>query len=364
MSQRSTIFLTEMGVGPQWTLRQRPAGADGAESADLAGMADMASPAAVAPPPPAEAAPLVAVATVPEAPASQQPTFARPQAEQAQPLAAEPEPVAAPLAAAVAATATASIAEPLAASVSAAVPESPAAVAAPAAASPMAGPPATEAAAADASTAWFDDAPAPARAEAVSDEAIAAMDWPALQAAVASCTRCELCATRRSAVPGRSGAASIATAITGATWMALGTAPGRLDEKERRPVSGEAGQLLDNMFKAIAVAPERLYVSNLLKCRPAAADGSEQPATPGQLAACRPFLERELELAGTRLILTLGQSAAKGLLGAAARGRVLRHGALPVVATYHPDDLLRRPEDKAKAWADLCLARSAHDGNA
>lgn len=340
LATRSTVFLTEMGVGPQWTLRHRPAGPAAAESAKVA---DMASEAVVAPPSPAEAAPPVAAvasAAAPEVPA--QPALAMPQAEPAQPMAAEPEPVAALLADAAAIP----FAEPF----SAPVAESPA--------TPAGAPAAAEAAAPDASTAWFDDAPAPARPVAVSDQAIAAMDWPALQAAVASCTRCELCATRRSAVPGRSGAA------TGMTWMALGTAPGRLDEKERRPMSGEAGQLLDNMFKAIGVAPAQLYVSNLLKCRPAAADGSEQPVTPEQLAACRPFLERELELAGTKLILTLGQPAAKGLLGAAARGRVLRHGALPVVATYHPDDLLRRPEDKAKAWADLCLARSAHDGHA
>src|SRR5471032_1317690 len=92
------------------------------------------------------------------------------------------------------------------------------------------------------------------------------------------------------------------------------------------------------------------------RCRPR--------ATPDEAAACRPYLERELALTGAAMLVTLGQAAAKGLLGAAARGKVLRRGELPVVATYHPDDLLRRPEDKAKAWGDLCLARAARDGAA
>ncbi|NRR28820.1 uracil-DNA glycosylase [Oxalobacteraceae bacterium] len=209
----------------------------------------------------------------------------------------------------------------------------------------------------DDSTAWFDDAPAPARSTPVTNEAIAAMDWPELNAAIASCTRCELCATRRKAVPGRGPAT--------AGWMALGAAPSRLDEKEGRAITGESGQLLENMFKAIRLVPDNeVFVSTLVKCRPAGADGADRAAAPEELAACRPFLERELALTGATMLMTLGQGAAKGLLGAAARGKVLRYGALPVVATYHPYDLLRKPEDKAKTWADLCLARAACDGHA
>jgi DNA polymerase len=208
--------------------------------------------------------------------------------------------------------------------------------------------------AADDSTAWFDDAPAPARPEPVSDEAIAAMDWPALRQAVATCTRCELCANRRAAVHGRGEA--------GAQWMAIVGGPSRLDEKEGRLVAGEAGQLLDNMLKAIALAPASdVYVASLVKCRPSGEDGADRAPNAAEVAACRPFLERELRLTGTGMLVTFGQAASRGLLQGAVRGKVLRYGELPVVATYHPDDLLRRPEDKAKAWADLCLARTARD---
>lgn len=219
----------------------------------------------------------------------------------------------------------------------------------------------------DESTAWFDDVPAtvpvaPPRAarrpgEPVSDEAIAAMDWPALQDAVSNCSRCPLAATRLHAVNGRG--------PQQAAWLAIVAAPSAEDDAEARAVTGEAGQLLDNMFKAIALKPEAdVYVTNLVKCRPATDDGANRNPSADELIACRPYLERELALTGATMAMTFGQFAAKGLMmGPAARGKVMRYGAanLPVVATYHPDDLLRRPEDKAKAWGDLCLARTARD---
>ncbi|MTW03454.1 uracil-DNA glycosylase [Duganella ginsengisoli] len=210
---------------------------------------------------------------------------------------------------------------------------------------------------------WFDDAPLPsfdaafdglydepAEDAGISDAAIARMDWPALRAAVQSCTRCALCRERSAAVPGRG--------PESAPWLVLATAPNGDDEVQGRPLAGAPGQLLDNMLKAINVAPDKeAYVATLVKCRP------QNDRAPGadEVAACRPYLEREMALAGSRAIITLGHTAAKGLLGAAARGKVLRLEHIPVVATYHPADLLRKPEDKAKAWADLCLARSAYD---
>ena len=119
------------------------------------------------------------------------------------------------------------------------------------------------------------------------------------------------------------------------------------------------------MLKAISLKPDAdVYVTHLVKCRPSGPDGADRAPTVEELTACRPFLERELALTGATMAMTFGQYAAKGLMmGPAARGKVMRYGAaeLPVVATYHPDDLLRKPEDKAKAWADLCLAKAARD---
>ncbi|MES2263163.1 MAG: uracil-DNA glycosylase [Pseudomonadota bacterium] len=237
--------------------------------------------------------------------------------------------------------------------------------------SPVRAPASAVAPASDESTAWFDDAPvvpamrpAPAAVPAVpaargpvSADAIANMDWAALRAAISACTRCELCHTRKAAVPGRGDAH--------ASWLLLATAPSRDDELGVEALSGQAGLLLNNMLKAIDLAPdEDAYVTTLVKCRPPGADGADRLPNADELAACRPYLERELELAGTRIIVTLGHSAGKGLLGAAARGKVLRHDGIPTVATYHPADLLRKPADKARAWHDLCLARAAHAGRA
>lgn len=215
-------------------------------------------------------------------------------------------------------------------------------------------------------TAWFDDAPLPDEATApapvaaraprgpVSEEAIAEMDWDELASAISSCTRCTLCATRQQAVPGR-GARQ-------ARWLVLTLAPSAADEAAAQVISGEAGQLLDNMLKAVSLSTEEsACVTALVKCRPQTEDGADRLPSAEEVMACRPFLEREIALSGASLALTMGQGAAKGLLGVAARGKVHDYAGLPVVATYHPQDLLRKPQDKAKAWADLCLARDVRE---
>lgn len=175
------------------------------------------------------------------------------------------------------------------------------------------------------------------------------MDWQALRAAVSSCTRCTLCETRLAAVNGR-GAEK-------ATWIAIAGAPSQADEQDEQAVTGEAGQLLNNMLKAIELKPEsEVYITNVVKCRP-----PERNPTADEVIACRPYLDRELALTGATMAMTFGQFAARGLMmGPAARGKVMHYKHLPVVATYHPDDLLRKPEDKAKAWGDLCLAKAGH----
>jgi DNA polymerase len=112
-----------------------------------------------------------------------------------------------------------------------------------------------------------------------------------------------------------------------------------------------------------------VYVTNLVKCRPVSAKGGDRAPTAEEAAACRPYLERELALTGAGTVLTLGQIAANGLLGkplseplAAARGTVHELRGVPLVATLHPGELLRRGSDKTLAWADLCRARLAHAG--
>ena len=186
------------------------------------------------------------------------------------------------------------------------------------------------------STAWFDDAPMPPPLEPVSDQAIAAMQWDELRAAAARCTRCELCQGRTGVVFGRGD--------PDAAWLMVGPGPSRADEREGRALSGEAGTLLGNMLRAIGRDAGRdAYVTNLVKCRPGgAAQAGAYAPTAQQAGACRPYLERELSLTRARTIVTLGQAAAIGLLGAqaASRGTARQLGAAAVVATYHPEDLL------------------------
>lgn len=307
MPQRSAVFLEEMGIGPQWLRRDR---VQAVPEIVAEAVAEPIEPVVEeAPPPPPVASPAPAgnpdTAWFDEAPA--------------------PPPMAP-------------------------VHKKPASPRAPAAAEPASGE----------DTAWFDAVPAapvkrPAVRTAATDEEIAVMEWPALQAAVTRCTRCKLCETRRAAVPGRGDEQ--------ARWLVLGLAPAAQDEEVEQPLSAAPGQLLDNMLRAVDLSTQQgAYVTTLVKCRPKAPDGTDRLPTADELAACRPYLQRELALTGAGLALTLGGITAKGLLGMAARGKVLRHGELPVVATFHPADLLNKPADKAHAWADLCLARSAHAG--
>jgi DNA polymerase len=144
-----------------------------------------------------------------------------------------------------------------------------------------------------------------------------------------------------------------------AQWFFVGEAPGAEEDARGEPFVGQAGRLLDNMLAALGLARDRnVYIANVLKCRPP----NNRTPEPAEAEACRPYLERQIELARPRLIVALGKSAASLLLGtdatiASLRGRVHRYRGVPLIVTYHPAYLLRSLPDKAKAWEDLVLAR-------
>lgn len=206
-------------------------------------------------------------------------------------------------------------------------------------------------------SAWAD----PETPAAVTEEEIAVMDWGQLRAAIASCTRCGLCAGGSKPVYG-SGARQ-------AQWLIAAGATTAADEKEAQPMAGDAGKLLVNMLAAVELSRDTsAWVTNLIKCRPTSANGGDRAPTMEEANACRPYLAREVALTGAGMVLTMGQIAANGLLGkplaeplSAARGAVHALGDVPLVSTLHPGELLRRGADKALAWSDLCLAK-AHDG--
>jgi len=198
------------------------------------------------------------------------------------------------------------------------------------------------------------------RAQAAPDApGVAAMDWPQLRAAVAQCRACGLCETRTRTVFG--------VGDERASWMVIGEAPGAEEDRRGEPFVGNAGRLLDQMLGALGLARDRdVFIANVLKCRPP----QNRDPSPDEMQRCEPYLRRQIELVSPRVILVAGRIAAQSLLRteasiASLRGRVhaFRSGgrSIPVVVTYHPAYLLRSLPEKARAWADLCLARRAHD---
>lgn len=194
-----------------------------------------------------------------------------------------------------------------------------------------------------------------ARPVAATESPVATLDWPALREAVAACTACKLCEGRRQTVFGFGHAR--------AEWMIVGEAPGEQEDREGEPFVGKSGQLLDNMLRAIGLtrgeadASRQVYIANTIKCRP---PGNRNPE-PEELSKCEPFLIRQMQLVQPKIIVAMGRFAVHSLLRSTEpigrlRGRVHRYQGVPLIATYHPAYLLRNPEDKAKAWDDLCLA--------
>ncbi len=151
--------------------------------------------------------------------------------------------------------------------------------------------------------------------------------------------------------------------------MAVGEAPGAEEDRQGRPFSGRSGQLLDRMLGAIGLDRSQVYIANVVPWRP---PGNRTP-TPQEVATCRPFIARQIELADPDVLICLGGPAAQSLLGAKEgimrlRGRWHDYDtgrrtvrALPML---HPAYLLRNPAHKKLAWADLRALRKALDASA
>lgn len=159
----------------------------------------------------------------------------------------------------------------------------------------------------------------------------------------------------------------VADGVPGASVMLVGEAPGADEDRQGLPFVGNSGKLLDRMLAAIGLdRAENAYISNMLFWRP---PGNRTPE-PQEIAACLPFVERHIELAAPRVLVLLGGSPTKHLIGVAEgimklRGRWLSYarrdggGDIPALATFHPAFLLRQPHLKRQAWRDL-LALQQH----
>jgi uracil-DNA glycosylase len=149
-----------------------------------------------------------------------------------------------------------------------------------------------------------------------------------------------------------------------ARLMLVGEAPGRDEDLEGKPFVGRAGQLLDKMLASIGLSEQDVHVTNIVYWRP---PGNRTP-TPQEAQACRPFLERQVELVAPEIIVLLGGAAAKHLLDAAegimrmrGKWREIQIGSVKAraIATLHPAYLLRAPAAKRLAWRDLLAVKAA-----
>jgi DNA polymerase len=169
----------------------------------------------------------------------------------------------------------------------------------------------------------------------------------ALRAEVLACRACRLSEGRKNVVFGEGNPK--------ARLVFVGEGPGREEDESGRPFVGEAGALLTRIIEnAMGLKRGDVYICNVVKCRPP----NNRVPERDEMAACLPFLRRQLSLVGPELICCLGQTAARALISddfkvGAGRGRWYSFEGVPMMVTYHPGYLLRNPKDKALVWEDI-----------
>ncbi len=167
-----------------------------------------------------------------------------------------------------------------------------------------------------------------------------------IRADIGDCTRCRLCEQRNKIVFG-SGSAK-------AELVFVGEGPGRDEDMQGLPFVGRAGKLLTQMIEAMGLTRDKVYIANVVKCRPP----NNRPPEKDEVATCIPFLLRQLEVIHPKVIVCLGSTAAQNLLGtiksiSSFRGQWFDFRGMQLMATYHPAYLLRNPPAKADVWKDL-----------
>jgi DNA polymerase len=174
--------------------------------------------------------------------------------------------------------------------------------------------------------------------------------WEELHRQIEACTVCGLAAGCTRKVPGQGD--------RGARLMLIGEGPGEVEDREGLAFVGPAGQLLTRMLAAISLPRERVYICNVVKCRPP----QNRVPLPQEAQACLPFLRMQAALIRPEIILLMGSTAARTILGediriTRDRGKWFERKGVWMMPTYHPSALLRDAEKKKDAWKDLQSVR-------
>lgn len=180
-----------------------------------------------------------------------------------------------------------------------------------------------------------------------------------IAAEVASCEQCGLCSGRTHTVPGEG--------VVDPLVMVIGEGPGADEDRSGRPFVGRAGQYLDKWLAAIQLSrTSNAFIGNVVKCRP---PGNRDPL-PEESLACRPYLDRQIEVIRPKAILAVGRIASQQLLGTETgigrlRGGNYSYKGIPLIVTYHPSGVLRNPSLRQAVWDDLKRLRALlESGNA
>ena len=171
-------------------------------------------------------------------------------------------------------------------------------------------------------------------------------NWDDLKKSIAECKKCRLCTSRTNIVLGEGN--------INAKIMFIGEGPGADEDKQGLPFVGKAGQLMNKAFQALGINREEIYIANIVKCRPPSNRVPEEDET----QACLNYLRNQVVLIKPEIIVLLGSTALKNILGkeygiTAVRGKWMEKNGIKYMPTWHPAALLRDENKKIEFWQDL-----------
>ena len=179
-------------------------------------------------------------------------------------------------------------------------------------------------------------------------------NWEELEQSIKDCKKCKLCTNRSNIVFG--------TGNKETTLMMIGEGPGADEDKEGIPFVGKAGQLMNKAFEGIGIKREEIYIANIVKCRPPSNRVPEEE----EAEACLNYLRNQVVLIKPKIIVLLGSTALKNILGkdysiTASRGKWIEKKGIMYMPTWHPAALLRDENKKIEFWKDLKEVKKQYD---